>query len=253
MSGEPEAGSPAVRDDPLIAAEWALGLLEGEELLAARARHAIEPDFAWRKEWWDNWFAPLADEIAPAEPAPQVWEQIASIVNAPEPAAAEIIALQARVKRWQFVSGLAAAAAAAMVLVSVFGPAAAPTPQAQAPAIASASIAAPLIASVPIGETGLRLDVTYIPASKHMLVSAAGLTADGVHDHELWLVPDQGGALRSLGLVAPGAIRSMALPADIARDVKDGAQLMLTREPLGGKPAGAAAGPVVARGAFAPV
>ena len=55
------------RDDPMIAAEWALGLLEGEELLDARGKYASDPDFAWRKQWWDNWFAPLTDEVAGAE------------------------------------------------------------------------------------------------------------------------------------------------------------------------------------------
>lgn len=248
MSSEPEQDSAITRDDPLIAAEWALGLLEGEELLAARGRHAVDPDFAWRKEWWDNWFAPLADEIAPAEPSPQVWERIATTLNAPAPPSAEVVALKQRVKRWQIVSALASAAAAAVLMVSVLGPSSAP-----APAPAPAPTAAPLVASVPIGDGALRLDVTYLPASQQMLVSAGGLTADGVHDHELWLVPGDGGALQSLGVIAPGEVRAVALPADITRNVKGGAQVLLTREPLGGKPAAASAGPVVARGAFAPV
>lgn len=244
---KPETPHEVTRDDPLIAAEWALGLLEGEELLAARGKHAVDPDFAWRKEWWDNWFAPLADEIAPAEPSPQVWGRIASAINTPAPAAAEVVALQQRVKRWQIVSALTSAAAAVALMVSVFGPG--EPPVAETPAVA----AAPLIAAVPIGDGALRLDVTYIPASEQMLVSAAGLTADGVHDHELWLVPGNGGALQSLGVIAPGEVRAVALPADITRNLKGGAELLLTREPLGGKPAEAAAGPVVARGAFAPV
>ncbi len=245
MSENPE--QDVARDDPLIAAEWSLGLLEGEELLAARGKHAVDPDFAWRKEWWDNWFAPLADEIAPAEPSPQVWERIASSLAAPEPGLAEVVALKARVKRWQIVSALTSAAAAVALMVSMFGPSPAPAPG--KPALA----AAPLVAAVPIGDTGLRLDVTYIPASEQMLVSAAGLTADGVHDHELWLVPGDGSALQSLGVVEPGEVHSMALPADVTRHLSNGAQLVLTREPLGGKPAEAEAGPVVARGAFAPV
>ncbi|MFN3989760.1 MAG: anti-sigma factor domain-containing protein [Erythrobacter sp.] len=243
MTSNPEQDVP--RDDPLIAAEWSLGLLEGDELLAARGKHAIDPDFAWRKEWWDNWFAPLADEIAPAEPGPHVWQRIAATINAPAPLAPEVITLKARVKRWQIVSGLTSVAAAIALMVSIFGPAATPPP-APAPA-------APLVANVTIGDGPLRLDVTYLPASEQMLVSAIGLTADGVHDHELWLVPQGGGALQSLGVIAPGEVRAMSLAPEIARNLGDGAQLVLTREPLGGKPAGAAAGPVVARGALQPV
>ena len=110
MSGPEEPPEPEVtRDDPMIAAEWALGLLEGEELLAARGKFASDPAFAWRKEWWDNWFAPWTDEMAGgAEPGVHVWEGIAARV-APQPVASgasgngggEVIALRARLRRWQ--------------------------------------------------------------------------------------------------------------------------------------------------------
>jgi anti-sigma-K factor RskA len=86
-----------------------------------------------------------------------------------------------------------------------------------------------------------------------MLVAAIGLTTDGVHDHELWLVPDDGSAAKSLGVVVPGEVRSMALPQDITAALHDGSQLVLTREPIGGKPEGVDAGPVVAKGAFTAV
>ncbi|MFM7376618.1 MAG: hypothetical protein ACKO1O_00565, partial [Erythrobacter sp.] len=75
MSAPEETGPPedgVTRDDPMIAAEWALGLLEGEELLAARGKYATDPDFTWRKEWWDDWFAPLSDAIPGAEPGEHV-------------------------------------------------------------------------------------------------------------------------------------------------------------------------------------
>ena len=81
-------------------------------------------------------------------------------------------------------------------------------------------------------------------------MTAIGLTADGVHDHELWLKPADGSELQSLGVVAPGEVRTMQLPEDIMRNVGDGVELLLTREPLGGKPANEAAGPVVAQGVF---
>ncbi|WP_240505912.1 anti-sigma factor domain-containing protein [Erythrobacter colymbi] len=110
--------------------------------------------------------------------------------------------------------------------------------------------AAPLAATVPIGETGPRLDVTYVPEAKRMVVGAVGLKPDGVHDHELWLVPADGSPVLSLGVVKPGEVRSMVLPANVTAKLGDGAGLALTREPLGGKPADKDAGPVVAKGAF---
>jgi anti-sigma-K factor RskA len=251
--------SEVTRDDPMIAAEWALGLLEGEELLAARGKYATDPDFAWRKEWWDDWFAPLSDAVPGAEPGAHVWDGIAAQLAARQAAAGapvdadapatNVIALEARLRRWQWVAGITSAAAALALALLAFAPGNAPvTTPGDAPAQIAA--AAPLVATVPIGETGLRLDVTYIPESERMLVAAIGLTADGVHDHELWLVPADGGDLQSLGVVAPGEVRSMALPATITAKLGDGASLVLTREPIGGKPEGADAGPVVAEGTF---
>ncbi len=243
------------RDDPMIAAEWALGLLEGEELLAARGKYATDPDFAWRKEWWDGWFAPMTDAMPGSEPGAHVWDGIAARVasqqatvggTAPDAPAGNVIALETRVRRWQWMAGLSSAAAALAMVWIAMVPGRAPV---DAPPVQMAA-AAPMVATVPIGETGLRLDVTYIPESEKMLVAAIGLTADGVHDHELWLVPADGSGLQSLGVVAPGEVRSMDLPSAITAKLGDGASLVLTREPIGGKPEGVDAGPVVAKGAF---
>lgn len=257
MSG-PEENTPEVtRDDPMIAAEWALGLLEGEELLAARGKYATDPAFAWRKEWWDGWFAPLSDAMPGAEPGDHVWHGIAARlaaqqVAAPEtPAApaANVIELQAKVRRWQWVAGLSSMAAAVALVLFLSSPLGGPV----AAPIDVDVAQAPLVATVPIGETGLRLDVTYIPESERMVVGAVGLTADGVHDHELWLVPADGSPLQSLGVVKPGEVRSMVLPAAVTAKLGEGAGLALTREPIGGKPEGKDAGPVVAKGAFSRV
>lgn len=250
----PEAQGP--RDDPVFAAEWALGLLEGEELLAARGKYATDPAFAWRKEWWDNWFAPWTDEMAgAAEPGEHVWQAIAARIGAQPgetaPAAAplgELVALKARLRRWQWTAGLTSAAAAVALALLAFAPA-----RSLVEAPPQIAAAGPMVATVPIGETGLRLDVTYIPESKQMLIAAIGLTPDGVHDHQLWLVPDGGGPAKSLGVVQPGTVRAMVVPQDISAELHAGSQLVLTREPLGGKPADKDAGPVVAKGAFSSV
>jgi anti-sigma-K factor RskA len=264
MSSDNTTPDKIERDDPMMAAEHALGLLEGEELLASRGKIASDPRYAWRKDWWDNWFAPWTDEVAGAEPGPDVWMRIEEEVRARRSARAEaelsgggsaanVVDLTQRLRRWQWTAGLTSAAAAVLLAVVLFTPGLdpAPTPGAtDTPVLASAD---PLVAQIPIGETGLRLDVTYIPESERLLVGAIGLTADGVHDHELWLVPEDGSALQSLGVVAPGEVRSVALSDEIARNLDAGVGLVLTREPIGGKPEGQDAGPVVAEGAFSAV
>lgn len=242
------------RDDAMMAAEHALGLLEGEELLAARGKEASDPAYAERKAWWEAHLSPLSDEVAGMEPSPEVWAAINAHVNSRATASdSNVVDLQSRLRRWQLTAAATSAAAVVLLAVMVFapgtGPTVSPTPD-ETPMLAAAD---PLVAQVPIGDTGLRLDLTYVPESEKLLVGAIGLTADGVHDHELWLVPEDGGELQSLGVVTPGEVRAHSLDEDVIRNMGDGVQILLSREPLGGKPDGVDAGPVVAEGAFTQV
>lgn len=251
------------RDDAVLAAEYAVGLLEGEDLLQARGRAAKDGKFRDLVAWWEERLAPLLDEIDPAVPDASTWAkieaQIAALKDAQESArssgtdtASNVVDLTARLRRWQWTAAITSAAAAVALAYLAFFPTSQPgtAPDDTGAMPGPIASADPLVAQVPISDTGLRLDVTYIPESEKMLVAAVGLTPDGVHDHELWLVPGDGSDLQSLGVVAPGEVRKMEVPDEIARNLADGAQLLLTREPLGGKPVDQDAGPVVAEGAF---
>ncbi|MEO1103902.1 MAG: anti-sigma factor [Pseudomonadota bacterium] len=265
MSGTEDMDPMDNRDDKTLAAEFALGLLEGEELLSARGKLANDPAFAARKEWWDGWFVPLSDEVRGIEPSPEVWRAIDAQVSARLAAragvpqtggggsSANVVELESRVRRWQWTAGITSAAAALALAFLAFAPGTGPAPVPVDGATPPIAATDPLVATVPIGETGLRLDVTYIPETDRMLVAAIGLTPDGVHDHELWLVPADGSELQSLGVVVPGEVLSTQLSEEVARNMGDGVQLVLTREPIGGKPEGEAAGPVVAEGALSEV
>ena len=262
MSQDENKDMSAERDIPMMAAEYSLGLLEGEELLDARGREASDPEFAWRKAWWDNWFAPFTDDMAGMEPSEKVWAQIKAQVDssagADAGAGAEVVTLQvaqaeARARRWQWTAGITSAAAAVLLAVLVFSPGTGPSAPINSPEAPQLADAAPLVGQVPVGDEGLRLDVTYLPQNEELLVGAIGLTADGVHDHELWLVPADGSALQSLGVVVPGEVRRIKLSRDVIGNVSDGVGLVVTREPIGGKPKGVDAGPVVAQGALSAV
>ena len=231
-----------------LAAEYALGLLDGEECLAARARHASDPDFAAAVAWWEDRLAPLLDEIGGVEPDEDLWRRIEAAIDE-DGAGGEVVALRRSVRRWQGLAGLGIAACLALAVFTATMLARPDAPGAVAP---PSPAEAPLMASIPIGDTPLRLGVTYLPERGEMLVSASGLTADGVHDHELWLVPPEG-ELRSLGVVRPGEQVRMPLDPAIAALIHDGSRMVLTREPLGGKPPEEQAGPVVAEGSFAAI
>ncbi|WP_432199623.1 anti-sigma factor [Erythrobacter sp. W53] len=227
------------RPDDVLAAEYALGLLEGEELLMVRGRIAREPVFAGQVEQWQARLAPMIDSVPAAQPPEDLLARVHAEIGVSGGETAEVITLKQRVRSWQIATTAAATAAIAALSIVVLSPAEVQMiePPAQAP----------LVASVPIANTDLRLAVTYLPDQEELLISASGLTADGVHDHELWLVPGEG-PLQSLGVVIPGEERKVAITPEVAAMFRDGSELLLTREPLGGKPEGVDAGPVVAEG-----
>ncbi len=239
--------SEAKRPDAVLAAEYALGLLEGEDLLAARACEGNDPAFAAEVAQWRDRLAPLADEISPRMPRAEVWQRIEAAL-AEDGGDGEVVALRRKLHRWQWIAGASAAAAVALA-VFAFMPGAPPTAPDGNIANLPATTQSPLAANMPIDGTPLRLDLTYLPDTHSLLVTAVGLSADGVHDHEIWLVPDQG-ELISLGVVTPGIVRAHEVPEAAAQAIASGSRLLLTREPLGGKPADADAGPVVAEARF---
>lgn len=267
MSGPGDENMPE-RDDPVIAGEYALGLLEGDEREAARGKVEGDHDFAWRHDWWNNWFAPWADEIVPMQPGAEVWQRIERDIGVQDRgsrgpvAAAEtfvdsdkarVVALERRVQRWQWTAALTSLAAAVLLALFVFAPGsepvATPVDGGEGPVLAGAD---PLMASMPVGDSA-RLGVTYLPGTGEILVSASGVAGDGIHDHELWVVPADGGDLRSIGVIEPGAERRFTVPVEAANAMSGGVELVLTREPIGGKPEGEEAGPVVAQGNLSPV
>lgn len=233
--------------DERLAAEYAMGLLEGEALLAARGRLSREPALAGMVARWERHLAPMLDDVGGAAPSDDLWSRIAGEVDADadDGEAGKVVALQRRVAMWQRVAAGSAVAAIAAVAMLFVGPADAPE---GTPVAASQP---PLVASIPIADTPLRIGVTFLPDRDELLVAASGLAPDGVHDHELWLVPaGEDAQLQSLGLIVPGEERRVPLDPELAAMIHDGSQMVLTREPLGGKPPADPAGPVVGEGVF---
>ncbi|GAA4051287.1 anti-sigma factor [Parerythrobacter jejuensis] len=238
-------------DTERLAAEYAMGLLEGEDLLRARGLQASDASFAAQVTRWESELGPLLDDISPATPRSDLWAKIeaelAGATHEPSDIASNVVAFEKRLARWKWATGISSAAAALALAFLALPGGSNPAPVDQ-PQIAQA----PLVSSIPVGDSGLRLEVTYLAGQQELLVSATGLAADGVHDHELWVVPAEGAA-QSLGLVAPGEVRKSSLDDALAAQLADGSQLVLTREPLGGAVPGGDAGPVVASGEFSAI
>jgi len=65
-------------EDDLLAAELALGVLEGAERTTAVHRATRDRAFARLVEEWEQRLAPWAGEIREVSPSPEVWDRISS-------------------------------------------------------------------------------------------------------------------------------------------------------------------------------
>jgi anti-sigma-K factor RskA len=230
----------------LLAAELALRLLSDDEHAAAVQQLAIDPELAALVAEWEARLAPMADELAEVEPSPELWSKLASSLRgAQNDNDGDLTAiLKTRLRRWQW--GSLAAAAASLVL----GFLGAPLLRGPGPETVDPAAAAVLVASLPVGGAeGPRLGLTYLPRNGDLVIEAGGVPGDGVHDHELWLVVP-GAKPVSMGVVATGRQSRVHLSRELGKKIGSGLGVVLTREPLGGAPAGADAGPVVAEGKF---
>jgi anti-sigma-K factor RskA len=78
-----------------------------------------------------------------------------------------------------------------------------------------------------------------------MVMNMAAPHPDPAHSHQLWLVPAQG-TPHSLGVIDPSRPQLMAMPAALVGQLRPGATVAISLEPLGGSPREGPSGPVVA-------
>lgn len=232
----------------LLAAEYALGLLDEEQRDRAESLSANDPDFRRRVARWSGRLAPLLEEVDAAPPPPEVWARVESalghrVTSSTAPAIAEVSnvhVLRRRVNLWRGYSAVATALAASLALFLVTRPSAEPP--------APPSSASQLVAMMEAEDSPAKLVATYDPASRMLLVApAAGVSVAPGHSHQLWLIPADGKP-RPMGLFEPGAPRRMAVPPAMLAEMKADVTLALSVEPVGGSPSGLPTGPIVASG-----
>lgn len=224
-----------------LAAEHALGLLTGADLLAARGRVSADPAFAAEVDAWDARLAPLLDEIAPVSPGADLWSRIDTALGQ---TGGEVVALRRSLRVWRAASAVAAAAAAVLAIVALPREGA-PVSQPQV----AAEPAAQLIAALDFPGARTPVAVAYAPDRRELTVAAAGHVAAGGHDDELWIIP-AGGTPRSLGVLHADTTRVPISP-ELAALFAAGATVAVTQEAPGGSPTGAPKGPIIAKGGLA--
>ncbi len=224
----PSASDPTDEND-LLAAEYALGVLEDADRARAERMIKSSPAFAARVAAWEMRLSPLADEIA-AVPAPNLMPKIEARLFGPK---------KSGLRKWLAMPtgwlgglvGTAVMAALSVVVLALmleFGGGSADRPVQTATLLATGS---PVQFLAQLEGGTLTLSRTQGPAP----------AAD--RSYELWLI-DGDKAPVSLGLIGD----SVTLPAPNAAK---GYVLAVTDEPLGGGPNGVATGQILAAGMFA--
>ena len=228
--------------EDLMAAELALGLLEGDERAVALRRMLAEPAFARDVETWRLHFAQLFD-LWPGVEAPEgLIERIDATLGGP--------GSDRRPSRlpWPLLA-IASSALAACLLVVV-----AIRPEPPAPVVFTPA-PPPVVRTGPVLIASLDYEKTpipsfYDPAQAALRVAASpDVAADRVA--QLWVIGADG-VPHPLGLLTRRATALTVAPANRAR-LAAGAVLAISVEPLGGSPTGLPTGPVVAKGALSSV
>jgi anti-sigma-K factor RskA len=217
-------------DDDTFAAEYVLGVLDGDDRVAAERRIARERGFAALVEAWQMKLMPWADDIAPAQPPLDVWNRINAALPAERP---QRESLWGSVMLWRWLT----AGASALALASLFALfVVLDQPQYQ-PA---------LIASID-GGGHHHFVATIDPARDSIAVMPAAYAADPSRVPELWLIAPNDKP-RSLGVVKADATTTIVIPAPLRALATYQATLAISLEPPGGSTTGAPTGPVIAQG-----
>jgi anti-sigma-K factor RskA len=232
----------------LMAAEHALGLLEGEEAARALTLVRDDPDFAARVERWRGRLAPLSDELEAVEPGPDLLARIERAIATTAPVgAANDNLLRRKLARWRFSAATMAAVAASLAVVLATRPVViepAPT------AVPSEQVApAPMVARLMAPSGPMLMMATYDPTSRRLVIAGGGDTVRSGRSHELWMIP-AGGKPVSMGVMPAGKPMTAILTAEQAAAFHAGPTLAVSDEPVGGSPTGQPTGDVLASGAL---
>lgn len=227
----------------LLAAEYALRLLEGEELASAERLILADLGFRAQVEAWQTKLAPLADEIREENPSPEVWDRIERWV-AGAPVGGAVVSLNRKLKVWRAYAAGATAIAASLALLVAFET----SRDAPGPATPRQGQVAPMLVATVSSETAeTSLAIAYDQAGRSLLVTPGRLQQAAGQDHELWIIPE-GGTPISLGLVRGSTPARHMVPAEVAPHFRARAAVALSVEPQGGSPTGQPTGPVIAAG-----
>lgn len=229
----------------LLAAEYALGLLDGSDLARAQRLMLSDRSFVEAVELWSTRLAPLTDEILPVQPDEGIWTRIEQSLaeldeGSTKQTGSNLVVLRRQLRLWRNIAvGASAMAASLALFITTRGIVEQPVP-----VQATRSV---LLASLSSESSGASLSVAYDRQSNTLLVTPGVLRDVAGREHELWVIP-AGGKPVSIGLVRPGAPQRLSVPLRLASEFRDRSTIAVSVEPVGGSRTGQPTGPVIAAG-----
>ncbi len=230
--------------DRHLAAVWALGLAEGNDLERGVGLYRDDPAFRAEADGWTARLAPLLDEVLEVDPPASLWTRIEAGLPRGTSANDNLPLLDRQVKLWRGLSAMMTALAAAFALLLLFRPperipVAPPTTSSPQPA------GPPLVAMVGADQKQMMIVANWDPVQRRLVLAVAGdMPANVGKSHELWVIPSDG-TPRSLGTMPDEKTMHMDLAAQLAELLRQGATIAISLEPPGGSPTGAPTGPVM--------
>ena len=232
--------NPELRDR--LAAEYALGTLRGAARRRFQKLMAGDQGLRDLTLQWELRLNDMAATVKPVTPRPQLWQAIDRALGpVPRPQHERpglLSGLWESLGFWRASTLGAAALAAALVLYIAIGRPVAP--ETRYIAVLIDDKATPVLVASLTAEDG-KLSIKS--------VKPTNVAAD--KDLELWLVPQQGTSVRSLG-VLKGMQALVKLTEGDASDLSQGGTLAVSLEPAGGSPTGTATGPILYVGPVLP-
>ena len=214
-------------DDRVLAAEYALGLLEADAARDARFRALSDTAFAAEVTFWQERLAVLAEEVAPVTPSNAAKRQLMT----------RLFGAETR-QGWFASLGLwRAVTMASLLAVAVLGY-----------QVATYDRIPTLYAAELVSETGdLRVLAVYDSVTGHIRITRTDGQAAPGRDLELWAIAE-GGAPVPVGLLPDDRIRAGYEVPESVRDALADLTLAISDEPDGGSPTGQPTGAVLAAG-----
>lgn len=232
---EPMSAPTLTKADRWLAAEYALGVLDGAQLEQAKTRYEQDVLFRDSVDQWHHEFSPMLDDVDSFKPSADVWRAIEADIGPPPATRDTSPGLWTSLVFWRGLSLATSALAIACLAILLFF------------SNWSRDSGQSLVATLNANGTAPEFVVRYDQANGALLINVTSSQNTQTRVPELWIIPDDG-VPRSLGVLEQDRSLRVIIPQDQKEFITDGSILAISLEPQGGSPTGQPTGPVLASG-----